>query len=68
MLYPCMFIKSVKTPAHDSAFATSYKPSRWKELLAALISIAIMIAQIALTSRYLVVQWSKEQTEVIIER
>lgn len=44
------------------------KPSsRWRELLATLISM-ILIAQIALTWRQVEVQWSKDQTAVIIKR
>jgi uncharacterized protein YpmS len=41
--------------------------SRWRKLLAALISVAILIAPCALIVR-LEVQWSKDQTAVIIKR
>jgi hypothetical protein len=47
----CMSIKSRKKRAHNSASAPSYESSsRGRELLVTLISVMILIAQIALNS------------------
>jgi len=64
-MYSIDVMNKIKTQAPLSAIAPPYKSSsRGRELLVTLISVLILIAQLALTAHYIEIQWSKDHLVV----